>query len=144
MNTRTRQLLDLYTDYLLASFGQATATGLAALLPEQVSHDQITRLLNKEQFTGADLWKVVKPHMRCIQSDAGLLVIDDTIEEKPYSDESELICWHYDHVTDRTVKGVNLVSALYHSQDVCLPVDFELVYKSELVTDKKTGPSEAQ
>jgi hypothetical protein len=27
---RTRELLDLYTDYLLASFGQAAATGLAA------------------------------------------------------------------------------------------------------------------
>lgn len=32
-----------------------------------------------------------------------------------------------------------MLSALYYSQDVSLPVDFELVYKTELVQDKKTG-----
>ena len=34
MTERTRRLLDSYTDYLLVFFGQATATGLAALLPQ--------------------------------------------------------------------------------------------------------------
>ncbi len=43
MTTHNTRLLDLYTDYLLTSFGAATATGMASLLPE-LSHDQITRL----------------------------------------------------------------------------------------------------
>jgi len=60
MTERNRQLLDLYTDYLLVSFGQATATGLAALLPRVVSHDQVTRFLSGNEFNGKDLWKVVK------------------------------------------------------------------------------------
>ena len=34
--------LDLYTDYLLSTFGAATATGLSAMLDGDVSHDQIT------------------------------------------------------------------------------------------------------
>ena len=34
--------LDLYTDYLLSTFGAATATGLSAMLEGDVSHDQIT------------------------------------------------------------------------------------------------------
>ena len=38
-----KHLLDLYTDYLVASFGATTATGLARLLDHTVSHDQITR-----------------------------------------------------------------------------------------------------
>ncbi len=84
-----KQLLDLYTDYLLASFGATTATGLARLLDGTVSHDQITRFLAKRQFTSADLWQVVKPIVRQVQHPDGVLIIDDTIEEKPYTDESE-------------------------------------------------------
>jgi hypothetical protein len=33
MTAHNTRLLDLYTDYLLVSFGAATATGLARLLP---------------------------------------------------------------------------------------------------------------
>src|SRR3712207_7361690 len=85
-----KHLLDLYTDYLVASFGSTTATGLARLLDQAVSHDQITRFLSKRQFTSADLWLVVKPIVRQVQHPDGLLIIDDSIEEKPYTDESEL------------------------------------------------------
>ena len=39
------QLLDLYSDYLISSFGATTATDLSAMLEGEVSHDQITRFL---------------------------------------------------------------------------------------------------
>ncbi len=32
-------MLDIYTDYLICSFGQASATGLARLLSNEISHD---------------------------------------------------------------------------------------------------------
>jgi hypothetical protein len=35
--------LSLYTDYLLSTFGAATAKGLSAMVEGDVSHDQITR-----------------------------------------------------------------------------------------------------
>jgi len=38
------------------------------------------------------------------------LIIDDTIEEKPYTDENEIICWHFSHAKGRCIKGVNLLS----------------------------------
>nr|WP_155079459.1 hypothetical protein [Piscirickettsia salmonis] len=46
-------LADIYTDYLIAQNKHATATGLADLMPDELSHDQITRLINlrKTQFT---------------------------------------------------------------------------------------------
>lgn len=50
-----------------------------------------------------------------------------------------MICTHFDHTQNRYVKGVNLLTALSYSQDVSLPVDFELIRKTELVTDPKTG-----
>jgi len=134
-----KDLLDLYTDYLISSFGQVTATGLSALLGNAVSHDRITRLLSGRDFRSADLWQAVKPIVRQVQSDDAVLIIDDSIEAKPHTDESELVCWHWDHTVNRSVKGMNLLTTLYHSQGVSLPVAFELVTKPDFVTDKKTG-----
>ena len=55
--------------------------------------------------------------------------MDDTIQEKPHSDENELICWHYDHSTGQTVKGINILNMLYSSGDTKIPVAFELIEK---------------
>ncbi len=131
-------MLDLYSDYLLASFGATTATGLSELLESDVSHDQVTRHLSGTRKTSADLWHIVKRFVRKVQSKTGVLIIDDSIEEKPYTDENEIVCWHYDHSKDRNVKGINFVTALYHSQAVSLPVGFHLVAKTEKYIDKKT------
>jgi len=133
-------LLDLYSDYLISSFGQTTATGLAALLDGAVSHDRVQRFLASPQRTSADVWHLVKPHVRAIQSDDGVLVIDDSIAEKPYTDENDIVCWHYDHAQDRCVKGINFLTALYHSQRVSLPVGFVLVAKTEYYLDKDGKP----
>ena len=103
------------------------------------SFTEVTRFLSSNEFDSKDLWKVVKPHVRAMQSDDGCLIFDDTIEEKPYTDANELICTHFDHVGNRFVKGVNLLTALYYSCDVSLPVDFELILKTKWVTDPKTG-----
>ena len=138
-----KALRDLYTDYLISSFGPTTATGLSRLLDGEVSHDQITRLLGSEEQTAADLWRSVKPLVRRVERDDAVLVIDDTIEEKPYTDENEIVCWHYDHAKGRTVKGINLITALYGTghagQPLSLPVSFDLVEKTEASTDKETG-----
>lgn len=134
-----KELLDLYSDYLISSFGQTTGTGMAQLLEGKVSHDRIQRLLSKRDFSAADLWQVVKPHVRAIEHTDGVIIIDDSIAEKPYTDENDIICWHYDHAQDRQVKGINFLSALYHGQGVSLPVGFQVVAKTEYYTDKKDG-----
>jgi hypothetical protein len=138
MTKHNLRLLDLYSDYLLSSFGATTATGLSRLLPE-VSHDQITRFLSQEALTDKELWKLIKKEVRQIESPDAVLIIDDWVQEKPYSDESELVSWHDDHSTGHTVKGINILSALYLSREVSLPVGFELVQKTLLASDPKTG-----
>ena len=137
----SKSLLDIYTDYLICSFGQASATGLARLLDNEISHDSVTRFLSAEPQTSAALWRVVKPLVRAVESEEGVLIIDDSIEEKPSTDENELISWHYDHSQDRTVKGINFLTALYHASEVSLPVAFDLVTKTEQYTDPKTKKS---
>jgi hypothetical protein len=125
------KLLDLYSDYLISAFGQTTATGLSTLLDGEISHDQVQRLLAGEAQTSADLWRLAKPHVRTIENPDGVMIGDDSIAEKPYTDENDIICWHYDHWQQRNVKGINFVTCLYHSQGVSLPVGFELVRKTE-------------
>ncbi len=134
-----KELLDIYSDYLISAFGPTTATGLAAILDGQLSHDRIQRFLASEQRTSADLWRIVKPHVRAVQRDDGVLILDDSIAEKPYTDENDIVCWHYDHAKDRTVKGSNLLSALYHAQGVSLPVGFTLIAKPEQYIEKQDG-----
>ena len=124
------KMLDLYSDYLLASFGATTATGLSELLDGEVSHDQVTRFLSGQKKSSVDLWRAVKPMAREVQSDDGCLIIDDSIEEKPYTDENEIVCWHYDHALGRNIKGINFMTALYHSQGVSLPIGFHLIIMS--------------
>lgn len=134
-----KTLLDLYTDYLISSFGPVTATGLSRLLEGEVSHDQVTRYLASKPKTSADLWSKVKPLVRQVESEVGVVIIDDSIEEKPYTDENELICWHWDHTNQRAVKGINFLTAFYEVGGVGLPVAFDLVTKTEHYIDPKTN-----
>ena len=91
---KAQRIADLYSDYLLASFGATTATGLSELLEGEISHDQVTRYLAGTKKTATDLWRTVKSFVRDVQSEAGVLILDDSIEEKPYTDENDIVCWH--------------------------------------------------
>jgi hypothetical protein len=82
---------------------------------------------------------VAKPFVRKMQSDEGIMIVDDTISQKPYSDENDIVCWHYDHASAEVVKGINLITALYHSRGLSLPVEFQLIAKTEQYVDKKDG-----
>ena len=132
-------LAEIYSDYLIASFGLTTATGLSQLLDGEISHDKITRFLSGKVKTSQDLWLFVKPLIREIEFDAACLIIDDSIEEKPYTDENDIICWHYDHSKQGLVKGINFLNCLYQTNEVALPIGFDLVKKTEKYLDPKDG-----
>jgi hypothetical protein len=137
--------MDLYTDYLLSSFGQVTATGLSELLDGSISHDKITRMLSAKRSLSQELWNNVKPLVRKHESEEACLIFDDTIVSKPYTDENDLICWHWDHSKNRNEKGINLLTAFYHTQSsteaepLRVPVSFECVTKPIRFRDEKTG-----
>lgn len=140
-------ILDLYSDYLIASFRMATATGLSELMDGALSHDRTSRFLGQRLFTQKDYWKCVKSLVRKVEHPFGVIKIDDTIEEKPHSTENEIICWHWDHSKKPKaghVKGINILNFLYQSplgldHSISIPVAFEIVRKSESYFDSKTG-----
>jgi hypothetical protein len=134
-----KQDLEIYTDYLISSFGATTATGLSAMLDDSVSHDHVTRFLSNNEFTSKDLWLYVKPLVREIEkANDGVLIFDDTIQEKAWTDENEIMCWHYDHCSGRTVRGLNILNAVYYCADVSIPVAFEVIRKPTMFCDLKT------
>lgn len=133
------QLFDLYVDYLIASTGATTATGLSQLTDETISHDAITRMLSEPLHNSLNLWKRIKPVVREVASDNAVLVLDDSIAQKPYTDENEIVCWHWDHVNRRSVKGINLLTVLYHSNRASLPISVQLIAKTQEYLDLKTG-----
>ena len=126
-----RALIDLYSDYLITAFSQASATSLSRALDGQISHDTITRFLADHTLTGRDYWQLVKPFIREVQGPNAVIAIDDFIVEKPSSDENSLIAYHYDHTLGRSVKGMNIVDAVYVSGEARLPLDFAPVTKGE-------------
>jgi hypothetical protein len=89
----------------------------------------VTRFLSGREYTSQDLWLGVKKTVRQIEREDACLIFDNTIQEKAYTDENDLICWHFDHCSGRSVKGINLLNALYYSQDVSIPVALEWVKK---------------
>ena len=106
----------MYSDYLRASCGAPTATGLSQLLEGEISPEQGTRYLAGTQKTATDLWRTVKPFVREVQAEAGVLILDDSLEEKPYTDENAMVGWQYDHSKERLRKGLNFLTARYSSQ----------------------------
>ncbi|MDM1249272.1 transposase [Acinetobacter sp. R933-2] len=133
-----KDLLDLYTDYLICSTEQTTATQLSRMLDGDVSHDQVTRFLSGQSFTSKDLWKLVKPTLRQVESDEGVLIFYDTIIEKQWTNENEIICYHFDHSKGRSVKGINLLNLIYHHNNISLPLSFQIVEKPISYLDEKT------
>src|SRR5689334_21082841 len=100
------ELLEIYSDYLISQNHYATATGLAAMLNGEVSHDQISRLLRSGDYGSKELWAYVKSEVRDHEQKAGgVLLLDDTISEKNYTDENAVNCWHFPHAKHRYVKG---------------------------------------
>lgn len=132
--------LDLYSDYLISSSRLVTATGFSALCEGAVSHDQITKSLIGAAKTSMDLWKMVKSTLRKIETKKGIILFDDSIEHKPYTDESDIVNWHYDHTSGKSVKGIQFLTPLYYEPDseFSIPVGFEFVKKEVKYSDLKT------
>lgn len=134
-----KETLDLYTDYLISQNGLATATGLALILDGGISHDKITRFLAQAEQGSKELWGYVKPGVREVENDEGVLILDDSLEEKPYTDENDIVCWHHCHTKNRHVKGINFLSSLVRYEDIAFPIGYEIVKKDIPYQDPKTG-----
>lgn len=76
--------LDLYSNYLISSIGQTSATDLSRLLDGQISHRIITRFLTTSVYNNKPLFKSVKLLVREQENENGCLIFDDCILKRHY------------------------------------------------------------
>ena len=116
-------------------------TKLSKILGKGNSHDIFTKklLLNDQIETDKELWRHVKPILRDYENEEeGCLLIDDSLLAKPYTKESDMVCWHYDHTIGKSRKSILMLNFHYtDASGISLPVGYEIITKSEKEYDDK-------
>src|SRR5205823_13960514 len=123
-----------YTAFLLAESRGAGCVRLAEVAGGAFAHDAANRFLERDAFSGRDLFEEARPLM---DLEGGTLSVDDTVLDKPYSQEgkAELVGYFWSGKHGGAVKGVCLVTLLHtDGKGVCLPVNFRVVDKVEAKT----------
>lgn len=119
-----------YVDYLLSDPHHVSAVDLSEALDNQYSHDQITRMLAVGQTDDNKLYlkgkRFIKSHTPVGKK---VLILDDSILSKPYSEVNGLVTYHYDHSQHDYVKGINFISALWADEKHTIPLSMEPVKK---------------
>lgn len=97
---------------------------------EVISHDSINRFLERERFSPYDLFEEEKDK---IEWRGGILSVDDSVLDKPYSDpkKAAFIDYFWSGKHHAIVKGINLISLFYTDiHGVSVPVNYRICDKS--------------
>jgi len=120
----------MYIGFLLGEPKQTSCSRLGEVM--SISHDSVNRFLNRESYTGRDLFNEASP---CLNLKGGTLSVDDSVLDKPYSQYMALVSYFWSGKHHRAVKGINLVTLYYtdiHGKHQ--PVNFRVVDKTEAKT----------
>ena len=124
-----------YINFIIATPRDVTATEAGRVQPESKNapaHDAFTRLLQRLEPDAETLWDEAKTQ---IDLHTGILVLDDSTLEKPYSEFNALVYRHWSGKQKEVVSGINLITLLWTDGVRCVPVDYRLFDKD---TDGKT------
>lgn len=124
-----------YINFIIASPRQITATEAERVQPESTNapaHDAFTRLLTRLEPDAETLWQEAKTQ---VEVEKGILVLDDSTLDKPYSRFNSLVYRHYSGKHGAVVKGINLITLLWSDGDRAVPCDYRIFDKD---TDRKT------
>jgi putative transposase len=119
-----------YIDFLVASQGRYTCTEAARSQPDErpnrPSHDAFTRLLLRQPQDTGTLWEEAEPMVR---KRSGVLVLDDSTLDKPYSKKIALVTDHWSGKHHRVVRGINLITLLWTNGKKLVPTDYRIYDK---------------
>jgi hypothetical protein len=124
-----------FIDFLIATPLNATACEAERTQPavdDPAAHDAYTRLLHRLEPDSEALWNEIQPEVR---RTSGVLVLDDTVLDKPYARKMELVHYMWSGKHHRVVKGIDLLTLLWTDGDRPFPCDYRLYDK---VNDGKT------
>src|SRR5262245_59067866 len=110
-----------YIDFLIA-------TPKAASAVEAPAHDAFTRLLQRLEPDPEALWLEARPQ---VELACGVLVLDDTVLDKPHARHIELVGRHFSGKHRRVVQGICLVSLVWTDGDRIIPCDYRVYHDSK-------------
>jgi hypothetical protein len=125
-----------YADIDYINFLVGTQKSYSCLEAEKVqpqtddspAHDSITRLLHRDEPDTGKLWHESKSQVKL---KSGILVIDDSTLDKPYSQKIDLVTKHWSGKHHRVVHGINLITLLWTNGDRHIPCDYRIYNKAK-------------
>jgi putative transposase len=124
-----------YINFLIASsrvFSCTEASKCSFLDSNSPAHDSFTRLLGRQPPDTNALWEEIKD---LVIPETGLLIIDDTVLDKPYSKHMDLVYRQWSGKHHQTVNGINLETIVWTNYECIIPIDFRIY---DINTDGKT------
>ena len=118
-----------YINFIIATPRDVTATEAERVQPESTNaptHDAFTRLLARLEPNADTLWQESRTQ---IDLASGILVLDDSTLEKPYSEFNALVYRHWSGKQKEVVSGINLITLLWTDGVRCVPVDYRVFDK---------------
>lgn len=118
-----------YINFIIATPRTVTATEASSCQPDSTnapSHDAFTRLLSRLEPDPEVLWTEAQTQ---IDLNRGILVLDDSTLEKPYSPFNALLYRHWSGKQKAVVSGINLITLLWTDGERCVPVDYRVFDK---------------
>jgi hypothetical protein len=125
-----------YINFLVGSQKAFSCTEASRVQPfegNNPAHDAINRMLLRLEHNTESLWAEAK---NCITLNKGILVIDDSILDKPYAMKMDLVDYHWSGKHKRVVKGICVQSLVWTDGDSIVPVDFRIYDSKDEKTDK--------
>lgn len=117
-----------YIEYLIATSVNYTCTNLAEHLEGEAaqSHDAVCDFLSGEKLTPRGLWSVVEGLLQ--DGPESFLVFDDSVQDKRYSTQIELVKLQYSGAEGGLVRGIGVLNLLHSTgQDgEFYPLDYRI------------------
>ena len=120
-----------YINFLVATPKVCSATEAARAQPQKKdvpAHDAFTHLLARLNPNPIFLWYEARQQVRL---NDGILVVDDTVIDKPYAKNIALIGKHWSGKHKRVVQGISLVTTLWSDGKRRIPVDYRIYCKEK-------------
>ena len=115
--------LDLYVNFLTAGQKQFSGVELSKVAPEPMAHDSVSHWLATKKLTPQLLWQHSQP---MVNKQAGYLIIDDSVLDKPYCRKIALVRKQYSGKHHGLVNGIAVVNLLWTDGVRMVPVDYRI------------------
>jgi hypothetical protein len=121
-----------YVEYLISTPINYTCFNLSEHL-DNVSHDVVSNFLKHNRLTARQVSEMVKGLIRNLSE--AFLILDDSVQDKPYSKSIELVKKQYSVAEGGLVRGISVVNLVHSDGQEHYPIDYR-IYDAE--ADGKT------